>query len=293
MRYSMLGWAIFFFKMFLDRRRHRGAQEFKFHWRLGSSDHHRVEVVSREGNFSATCHLRKRTSDLAAFEQVFLNNDYNLRRLARWDDINALYEKRRNEGTPAILDLGSNAGFAALYFTKNWPEACVLAVEPDSGNYRALCDNTKNHNSIEPVHAAVANSNGQVRITNPDEAEWAYRTETLQSTSDDAIPAKTVQTLVDSASNQGKLCIPFIIKIDIEGFEDNLFAQNTDWMNYFPVIIIEPHDWMLPRSGSSHNFLAEIAKGKWDIILLGENLCCISNEHDRPLTWHKATRETR
>lgn len=72
-------------------------------------------------------------------------------------------------------------------------------------------------------------------------------------------------------------CVPFIAKIDIEGFEDDLFSMNTDWVSAFPVIVIELHDWMLPRRATSRNFLRTIAELDRDFVCLSENVFSISN----------------
>ena len=71
---------------------------------------------------------------------------------------------------------------------------------------------------------------------------------------------------------------PFIVKIDIEGFEDDLFSMNTEWVSMFPLFIIETHDWMLPRQGNSRNFLSVIASQNRDFIHRGENIFSISND---------------
>ena len=72
---------------------------------------------------------------------------------------------------------------------------------------------------------------------------------------------------------------PFIIKIDIEGFEENLFKKNIEWMSKFKIIIIEIHDWMIPSKSISGNFINALAKiskkNKRDLIIQGENLISI------------------
>ena len=45
-----------------------------------------------------------------------------------------------------------------------------------------------------------------------------------------------------------------IIKIDIEGSEQELFSQNIEWLDKFKIILIEPHDWMYPKKNTFHNF---------------------------------------
>ena len=75
---------------------------------------------------------------------------------------------------------------------------------------------------------------------------------------------------------------PFIIKIDIEGFENNLFKKNIEWMDKFKIIIIEIHDWMIPSKSISNNLVNSLAKiskkNKRDLIIQGENLISIKNK---------------
>ena len=69
-----------------------------------------------------------------------------------------------------------------------------------------------------------------------------------------------------------------ILKIDIEGFENELFSKNTEWIDNFPIIIIELHDWMLPKTCKSSNFLSSISKKNRDFLYSGENIFSIKNE---------------
>ena len=58
----------------------------------------------------------------------------------------------------------------------------------------------------------------------------------------------------------------FITKIDIEGFEDDLFSSNTDWIDDCLLLIIELHDWMMPKTANSNNFLKAISAKKRDFV---------------------------
>jgi FkbM family methyltransferase len=261
-------------KLFVDRRRFRGASEFSFRILRGKHDRHRIVISSRQGAFRRTVALRRDTSDLSTFEQIFADTHYNHRRLQRADEISAMYEDMRPHGAPLILDLGANVGLSPLYFAKNWPAAQVIAVEPDSQNFRLLCENTAGNDHIVPVNAAVASEDGAVRICNADEDAWARRTETAAPGGSGSIPALSVASLMKLAPEGSR---PFIAKIDIEGFESNLFSQNTSWVDLFPVLYIELHDWMLPGHGTSNNFLRVISQLQRDFILSGENVISISN----------------
>ena len=67
-------------------------------------------------------------------------------------------------------------------------------------------------------------------------------------------------------------------KIDIEGGEADLFSNNDAWVDRFPLIVIELHDWLLPGTGSSRNFLRAIAGRNFDVVFRGENLFCFNND---------------
>jgi hypothetical protein len=64
----------------------------------------------------------------------------------------------------------------------------------------------------------------------------------------------------------------FIVKIDIEGFESDLFASNTDWLEHTFAVFIEPHDWLLPYEGTSQSFQKALVRWPFDLFLIGENL---------------------
>lgn len=71
--------------------------------------------------------------------------------------------------------------------------------------------------------------------------------------------------------------LSFLIKIDIEGFESDLFSKNTDWIDLFPVMLIELHDWMLPNSRVTKNFLNEIAKRDREFMHFDGYIVSVSN----------------
>lgn len=261
-------------KLFVDRRPFRGASEFSFRFLPAQQGQHRILVSSRQGAFRRTVALRQDSSDLSTFEQIFADTHYNHRRLTRADEITRMYETMAAEAQPLILALGANVGLSPLYFAKNWPAASILAVEPDPQNFRLLCENTAGVDNIVPINAAVASEDGAVRISNADEEAWARRTEAAAPGAAESIPALSVASLIKRAAGG---CRPFIAKIDIEGFESNLFSKDTAWVDLFPVLYIELHDWMLPGHGTSHNFLRVISQLQRDFILSGENVVSIAH----------------
>jgi predicted O-methyltransferase YrrM len=43
---------------------------------------------------------------------------------------------------PLILDCGANIGLSSIWFARKYPRATVIAVEPESENFRMLTMNT-------------------------------------------------------------------------------------------------------------------------------------------------------
>src|SRR3984893_5275401 len=276
MRKSMKSEMRILAKMLLDTRSHRGRSEFRFRPKFGFGGLSGFEVKGRDGNFGASVQLRPNSSDLSVFAQVFVDNDYNLRRFGRYSEVCRLFSEINGGLTPLIVDCGANIGLSSLYFAKNWPSAHIIAVEPDPGNFELLHRNVAAHANIQPVHAAVGGEDGPVRILNKDAQEWARRTERASGEALDAIPGLSIPSLISMAP-QPRSYQPFLIKIDIEGAEQDLFSYSREWISEFPILIIELHDWMLPGQGTSRPFLEAIASLDRDFIHFGENIFSIAN----------------
>ena len=76
---------------------------------------------------------------------------------------------------PRIIDAGANIGASAIWFARTYPKAMVTAIEPHGGNFDLLIKNTIALN-VENVYGAVAAKSGKIRLFDPGEGEWGYRT---------------------------------------------------------------------------------------------------------------------
>ena len=173
--------------------------------------------------------------------------------------------------TPIILDAGANIGASVVYWTLHFPSARIVAIEPDLANFRLLEKNTQGLNTV--LHqAALGNLAGKATLSDPGKGEWGYRTVRGDEGSLDILSMSDL--LEGHAADNGKY---FIAKIDIEGAEADLFASHTEWVDSFDLLIIELHDWLLPRQGTSRNFLKCIAELDRDFVHIGENIFSIKN----------------
>lgn len=217
--------------------------------------------------------VRDRT-DLKVLAQIYRSEDYNLARLRRWPDIDACYRRIGAEGqVPLIVDCGANIGASALYFAEQFPLAKVLAVEPQPGNFELLSRNCAANPRIVPrivpLKAAVASEDKRGAVLDPGKGNWSFR---VSERTDGDVELVSINSLL--ARGEG---MPFIVKIDIEGFEGELFSRNLEWLDRFYVLIIELHDWMLPRQRSSRSFLRAIGALDRDFVHAGENVFSIAN----------------
>lgn len=241
--------------------------------RLGSAKGRTRVSVSGMGS-RAEISLREGTSDWMTFDQVFIEEDYNLRALARYGELTAHFEAIAKRGVPLIVDLGANIGLSPLYFSMTWPGSRVVAVEPNDENFAMLSDNIADIAAIEAVHAGVTSTGDALRISDLSVGTNAFRTRPAGADGH-SIPGITVPQILAAQRERG--AIPFAVKVDIEGAESDLFAGNLAWIDEIPLIVVELHDWLYPGEGTARNFLAAMAERERDFVYLDENVFSIAN----------------
>lgn len=210
--------------------------------------------------------------DFSVLEQIFWTDDYDLKRFARWTDIFKYYNKVLSLGkTPWILDCGGNIGLAARYFSETYEESEILCVEPHPANL-ALARLNNPSPRVRFLEAAVGPEKSFATILDFGRGGNAYQ---ITASPAGQVPMMGIQDLLAEYTSVHNA--PFVIKIDIEGSEERLFAGPLDWIDLFPVLIIELHDWMLPRRRTSKNFLQALAGRDRDFLYFGENIFSLSN----------------
>jgi FkbM family methyltransferase len=210
-------------------------------------------------------HIRAGESDIATLRQVFLGGEYDLSHPEHLKSrVQARYREIIAQGAiPIIADIGANIGSASLWFKQQFPEAAVVAVEPDPDNAAVLRRNLIDRHLVTVVEAAIGATAGFVALENRSSG-WAVQTKRA----DAGIPIVTV----DDAFAHSAGDTPFIVKIDIEGFESDLFKSNLEWIAKAYIVMIEPHDWMLPGQMTSRAFQQAMAAHPFEMFIRGENI---------------------
>lgn len=216
--------------------------------------------------------IRNGSSDVAVLRQVFREREYDL---ARYPKVKAIVEEKYRRilsagRIPLIIDGGANIGATPIWFATQFPQARILAVEPDPKNAQLCRANTRRHNNVQVIEAALGSTPGVVTLSNPTNLGWAVQT--IRGGSSANVRVCTIPEITAVERGNAEL---FIVKIDIEGFEEDLFKTNIEWIGEAKVIFVEVHDWMLPRRRTSRPLQRAMAEHDFEMLLLGENLVYI------------------
>jgi FkbM family methyltransferase len=174
-------------------------------------------------------HLRLRSSDVALLRSVLLVGEYD------WSFL---------KPPRVIIDAGANVGFTSVVYANRYPQARIIAIEPEASNFQLLKKNTAPYPNIELVNGALWKENTKLRIVDPGWGSWAFRTQEAgagkQAPSDRAL----VQAFtLDKILSDHQIEFVDILKMDIEGAEKEVFENSASWIDRVGVIIIELHDF--------------------------------------------------
>ena len=166
--------------------------------------------------------MRMSSEDYAAFREVFLFGYYD-----------------HDLGQPkTILDLGGYCGYSAVAFSARFPQARIAAVEPHPDNFAALTANIKLNNlPVTVFQAAATVTDGPVRLL-----LGGGMTHGLTPTNYSTGAAITVEGLsIPTILQRLGWDRTDLLKIDIEGAEEQLFRAHQPWLTRVKTIIGEYH----------------------------------------------------
>jgi FkbM family methyltransferase len=176
---------------------------------------------------------------------------------------------------PVIVDAGANVGYSSLFFAETYPEATIIAVEPDLDAFEILCQNTRQRSNIRPIRAALwSHDRGVALRKGAHDSSWArqvgdHHLDEICGT--DLTPSITLDG-VHSIEASGRI---LILKLDIEGAESEVFRTGEATLRSTPCIIVEPHDFMAPGANCLGSLYEAIAGRPTDTLVEGENLVLI------------------
>lgn len=230
-------------------------------------------LTIRVGGDERPLFVRRNTSDTMLVGQIFVDRSIELGNFHRLPELSEWLISCRQLGKrPLVVDAGANIGLTALSLCYQIADARIVAIEPEQMNFQLLVANTEGLPVI-PVPAALSSKNDPLQIFDPGAGEWGYRTTTTEDggigNTSSLVPCVTINEILEA---HGDDCLPFVVKIDIEGAESDVFSANTEWVDEVPLIIVELHDWMIPGGRTSHPVLKRLLQSDRDFVIFGENI---------------------
>lgn len=135
---------------------------------------------------------------------------------------------------PYIIDCGANVGSSIYYFKKRFPNAKILAFEPDGTVFEVLQQNVKSMGvqDVELINQAVLNTEGTVNFY----SDGTDAGSIMQGNS----KGKLVQVQATRLRSYLTTKVDFL-KLDIEGSESLVLQDCADLLGNVDKIFIEYH----------------------------------------------------
>jgi FkbM family methyltransferase len=202
--------------------------------------------------------VRKNTSDESVFWQVFVEKEY---------DFSFKIKPK------LIIDGGANIGCTTFWFKNKFPEAQIVAVEPEESNFKILEQNVGHLPGVKLLRAGIWNENTNLQIKDPGLGKWGFETQAAEAGAKNSFPAVTIdKILADSGMPEID-----ILKLDVEGAEKEIFGPGCEsWLSRTKVLIIELHEYL--RLGVKSAFYSAIAKYDFKKFKKGEKIILLKNE---------------
>jgi len=211
-------------------------------------------------------HLRIPSSDEAAYKKVFIYSECDVA-----------------VKTPpkTIIDAGANTGLVSIYYANQFPDAKIVAIEPEKSNFKILKRNTGSYENIHTVQAALWHENTEIDLVDPGLGKWGFMTMAGNRADTEQKTRHSVQALtVDEIIKMFSLGTIDIFKMDIEGAEREVFQTSSSWIQGVEAMIVELHEHLKPGCNRSfynatNDFAHEWTDGE-NIFLSKKTSCLVA-----------------
>ncbi|MDQ3279638.1 MAG: FkbM family methyltransferase [Bacteroidota bacterium] len=166
-----------------------------------------------------------------------------------------------------IIDGGGNIGLTAAFWATQYPDATIVTLEPDDGNFEMLRRNTAAYKNIYPIKAGVWSKTGHLLVKDIGHGDNGLVVEETTPDTAGAVPALSIDDILE------KMGWPTVdlLKLDVEGSEKEIFSRNYEqWLPKVRVLVVEMHDRM--KKGCSKAVFNTINQFDFSFEVAGENV---------------------
>lgn len=178
---------------------------------------------------SGPLYARLGSTDFVVIDEVFLGSEYDALLQCGLGDVQQ------------VLDLGANVGFSVRLWQQHFPSARVIAVEPDPRNLDICQRNVEAGPApqrVSLVQACVAGTARKVRLDRS-RGEYGYAMREIEvHGGGEIIEAFTVAQILSHCHVDG---VVDLLKCDIEGAEQEVFADCHEWIGRVRHVVVELH----------------------------------------------------
>ncbi len=156
-----------------------------------------------------------------------------------------------------ILDLGANAGYSAIFFSRKYPQASIACVEPMPQNVAVLRQNLLlNDIQARVFAAAIAVEDGPIQMeTNV--RDYGHKVAINGLEISGALVSCEGISVPSLMKQMGWERIG-LLKMDIEGYERLLLTEKCEWLKWVDSICVEIHEGYdeadLKEMAATHGF---------------------------------------
>ncbi len=176
------------------------------------------------------------------------------------------YDYLREISKPVIIDAGSNVGLFSILFASAFPDAMIVALEPEKENYELLLKNTSGYKNIICLNKGLWSKTAKLQVIFGEDGEWGFRVNEIVNGEGEGVEGISINDIV----KKYHLRIIDLLKMDIEGSEYEVLKNgNRDWLDICEGIVIETHDDIVPGVDKFVNDL--LSKYKYKKACLEEN----------------------
>ena len=217
-------------------------------------------VSGKIRNYKHPIYLRNGSSDVHVFSQVIYDREYELK-----------YRIKPS----VIVDCGANIGLATIFFKNKFPDATIIAIEPELSNFKVLQKNTEKYDKVHCLQSGIWGRTTNLKISNSNRGNWGFTVEETAETGEGTIPAISIDGIMEKFN----LDHIDILKIDIEGSEKNVFEENADkWLSKVNVLVIEFHDADVPDCAKT--FYKAMEKYNYETKTHRESVVCFMKHNN-------------